>query len=680
MAMTATAAEGAELESIAARQAREAHRVSLSARLGRLLPQLQAQTPEDRKAWYRLHRGRFFFQPGEISARLEMLNRCVPGRRAEIVAAAEPLMRHEFDILGSGRKPLGPRIDWQRDFKSGFRWRDDVNYPVWSWCKVEEVPGEEIYHGHFYSLEDGSDLKMPWDLSSMFHLPVLGEAYLQTREARYAEELLGQLREWHQSNPYRRGVNWTCAMVAGIRLANMVYAWHLAEQHPGQSEFMADTGIVSVVQHMKFILDFMEINPSGARNNHYLNNLVGLGFGAVELAGSEEGRAVLEFVAQQLSGELLLEFSADGTNFEGSIPYHRFATESALVTAILLERNGRTLPPAARTQFERMIRFIATYTKPNGLAPQVGDNDNGRILVLHDYARQEYRDHRHILAVGTAWLGLEPPDMDLSAQSPDVVWLLGRTVPHRSPQPAVVAGLYPHNGFAVAKSAQTYLLVRCGRINAMSGGGHNHCDQLSWEYHDLGQDLVIDPGAMVYGCDPKARNEFRSTAAHNTLQLDRREQQAFELGNLFAMQERAQAQLDSWKVDGTTASFLGSHVGYASAGWKVVRKIHADLEHGTLEVHDTAAPLAAQTQGAEFCGRLHLAAEVEAVEQSPRVYLLKAALRQWRLRFADGVRTALCTGRVSPSYGVAVPATVVEYRFPARGNQEVSFTMERVSP
>jgi len=227
--------------------------------------------------------------------------------------------------------------------------------------------------------------------------------------------------------------------------------------------------------------------------------------------------------------------------------------------------------------------------------------------------------------VGTAWLGIEPPYLDLSGQAADVIWLLGRTVPNRSPQPPVVSGLYPHNGFAVAKSPQTYLLVRCGRINPMSGGGHNHCDQLSLEYHDLGQDLVIDPGAFVYGCDPEARNEFRSTAAHNTLQLDRLQQQAFEPGNLFAMQERAQAHVDSWKVHGTKASFLGSHIGYASAGWKVVRKIHADLEHGTLAVHDTAAPLAAQTHGAEFCGRLHLAAGVEAVEQSPRVYLLVGA-------------------------------------------------------
>jgi hypothetical protein len=174
MATTAMAEEVSDFESSGLRQAREVRRISLSDQLGRLLQQLRAQPPRDRQQWYQAHRGRFFFEPEELAARVELINRCVPGRRADIVAAAQPLLRHAFDILGSGRKALGLEIDWQRDFKSGFRWRDDVNYPVWSWRKVEEVPGEEIYHGHFYSLDDGSDLKMPWDLSSMFHLPVLG--------------------------------------------------------------------------------------------------------------------------------------------------------------------------------------------------------------------------------------------------------------------------------------------------------------------------------------------------------------------------------------------------------------------------------------------------------------------------------------------------------------------------
>ena len=82
---------------------------------------------------------------------------------------------------------------------------------------------------------------------------------------------------------------------------------------------------------------------------------------------------------------------------------------------------------------------------------------------------------------------------------------------------------------------------------------------------------------MMYGADPAARNEFRSTAAHNTLQLDRLEQQEFDPRDLFAMHKRARAEVGLWQVVGTDVSLRGSHVGYASAGWRVVREIHGDL-------------------------------------------------------------------------------------------------------
>jgi hypothetical protein len=96
----------------------------------------------------------------------------------------------------------------------------------------------------------------------------------------------------------------------------------------------------------------------------------------------------------------------------------------------------------------------------------------------------------------------------------------------------------------------------------MSGGGHNHCDQLSFELHDLGCDLVIDPGAMVYSADAGQRNAYRSTVAHNVVQLDEREQQGFEPRDLFAMQDRAQASVDLWAARGDEIVFRGHHGGY----------------------------------------------------------------------------------------------------------------------
>ena len=76
--------------------------------------------------------------------------------RAELLAVAERVAAHTFDLLGSGPTELGPRIDWQCDFKSGRSWPlDHISQLV-------------------ISYPDGSDIKVPWELSRFQHLPRAG--------------------------------------------------------------------------------------------------------------------------------------------------------------------------------------------------------------------------------------------------------------------------------------------------------------------------------------------------------------------------------------------------------------------------------------------------------------------------------------------------------------------------
>jgi len=557
-----------------------------------------------------------------------------------------------------------------------------VIYPSWNWRKIDRAVGAEIYQGHFYSLDDASDLKVPWDLSSFFHLPPLAEAYWQTGDERYGREVLDQLRDWHAQNPFPRGAHWTCAMVVGIRLANLVFALRLLERLPGSAALVDEIGLLSVLTHVRFILDYLEVDEDGRRNNHYLNNLVGLTFGGSEVAADASGIALLDFVRGEVETELFTQFSPDGTHFEGSIPYHRFATESLLHCAILLEQNGRPLSPRSMEQFRRMLGFIDMYTKSNGLAPQIGDNDNGRILALGDYAAPEHRDHRDTLAVGASFLGIEPRYADVSDRSADTVWLLGWPAPGAPPigRPRLAAGVYASNGYAVARTAESSLIVRCGQINPMSGGGHNHSDQLSLEYHDAGQDVLADPGALIYSGDPRLRNAFRATAAHNVLQLDDHEQQDFDPRDLFGMHDRCRATIDGFDLGAGTVTFRGHHQGYAEMGWRVEREIVWEYAAGCLRVLDTATPLQPRPGGKEFCGRLHLGAEVRVAEGSATELLLRSSLGAWKMAFSGNLRIGIGPGFVSPSYGVKLPAVVVEYRFPAIPGERASFAIARVEP
>ncbi|MGH7995577.1 MAG: heparinase II/III domain-containing protein [Opitutaceae bacterium] len=661
--------------------ARESRRAGLAARCEALLKEWAGLPAEERTREYLRVRGEFFFHPKEVGRRIALLDRHVPGRREEVGRAAERILRHEFDILGSGFRNLGEPIDWHKDFKSGVSWRPDVLYPTWNWRNVGMTAGQEIYQGHFYSVDDRSDLKVPWDLSSFFHLGTLGEASWHENGGRFAEELLAQLRDWHARNPFPYGVNWTCAMVAGIRLANLMFALRLTESQPGHGRFMGESGLVSIVQHLRFILDNLEVDQDGKRNNHYLNNLVGLAFGGAELAGHPLGKALLDFAHEEIERELVVQFSPDGTNFEGTLPYHRFATESALLVVLLLDHNGRKPTPRTLDQLGRMMRFIDLYTKSNGLAPQFGDNDNGRILVLHRYAGQEYRDHRHILAVGSAYLETEPALTDVTDQSADTIWLLGRPAPakHSRPSVGLHAGCHADNGFLVAKSGPGSLIVRCGRLNPMSGGGHNHCDQLSFEFHDDGCDLVVDPGAYVYSADAGARNNHRSTEAHNVVQFEDREQQTFDPKDLFAMQDRCRAAIDLWSVSPDTVRFRGHHDGHAEDGWRIDREIAWAPAVGRLRLCERPQAAGPGPRAGTFCGRLHLAAGIEVLAEDAGGFMLRAGAKRWRLTFEGAPAVSVRSGEVSVSYGVREPAAVVEYRFTAEVGRGAAVVLERVA-
>ena len=111
-------------------------------------------------------------------------------------------------------------IDWQLDFKSGYRWQEKK--PA-SYCSPAPLPGV--------------DIKVPWELSRMQHLPQLAWAYglasqkveeTQPPEA-YSNEFRNQILDFIATNPPRFGVNWHCPMDVGIRVSNWLVTYDLVQ-------------------------------------------------------------------------------------------------------------------------------------------------------------------------------------------------------------------------------------------------------------------------------------------------------------------------------------------------------------------------------------------------------------------------------------------------------------------
>jgi uncharacterized heparinase superfamily protein len=433
--------------------------------------------------------------------------------RAEILAVAERIAAHTFDLLGSGPTSLGPRIDWSCDFKSGRRW------PLDHYSRVTRI------------YLDNSDVKVAWELSRFQHLPVLAAAHRLTGDPRWLTEIAAQLQDWIDANPVEFGVNWACTMDVAIRAANWVATLALVADE-AHNEPWLEAVLASLLLHGRFIREHLEWTP--VRGNHYLSNVVGLLCVSAVFARGVEGGRWARWAAAELRNELRHQVLDDGCSHEASIPYHRLVTElfvcglqasDALVAESVAERDRR--------QLGQMLEFVRAYTRPDGLAPQIGDADDGRFLPLGDYGRLDLRSHLHLFRQsGEPWA------------------------------PAVMHAAFPCGGYWVVRLDHIYVIVRCGDVGLGGRGPHAHNDALSFEFALGEQPLVVDPGSYVYTADAAERNRFRSTAFHSTLVIDGAEQNPLSRTSLFTMRDLRRAQPLSWEPGHDHVVFEGRHHGY----------------------------------------------------------------------------------------------------------------------
>lgn len=629
------------------------------------------------------------------------------GARPQVLAAAEKVCRHRFNLLGSGEVELGAEIDWHRDFKSGRRW-----------------PCAPSHRLPLLYPEDASDIKVPWELSRFQHLPLLGKAYWLTGEERFAQEFARQLEDWMAKNPLGYGPNWMLAMEAAIRAINWLYAANFFVGSPALSDEFWYGLRKALFLHGCFIRANLEWNPY-ARGNHYLADLVGLSYLGAFFADSRPGRDWLGFATRELGAELDHQVRRDGVAHEASLAYHHLVTELLLAGSIIVARNAESsggevsarrlealFGPARVHKLQAMLEFILHYTRPDGRAPLVGDSDDGRLFQLAGYG--SLGDHRHLLA--TAALLFEREDfrqaLDENGTEPaagpegweEAWWLLGAAPPTRAPdsgKPAAGAGpgsrAFSAGGFFVLRDPKAYVLLRCGDVGLEGVGAHAHCDQLSFELALGRQPLIIDPGSYLYTADLAERYRFRSTASHNTVRVARAEQNWIGLRDCFRMPDDTHARVRHWRCGAAMDEFEGEHFGYEQLPGRVVHRRACTLDKADDTFYVLDLLLGHGQLPLEWF--FHLAPGVTPARRSlsprPGLRRLKelkpehsALASTWVLKTAAGSEVPLSVlspvpleagvgaGWASPRYGVREKISVLSFRAQAKLPVSVLFVFD----
>ncbi len=595
---------------------------------------------------------RFFLEAGDRDRLIGRLRTEHPETIPTTIRAADAICEHRFDLLGSGPTALGPEMDWHRDFKSGYRWNPRTFSRR---VRYGDVPGV--------------DVKVPWELSRFQHLATLGKAYWCAGGDRYAAEFVAQVTHWIAQNPPQFGVNWACTMDIAIRAFNWLWGYALFRHAPQITPAFRRLFAGSLLAHGRHIMQNLERGADGTSSNHYLADLTGLAGLGIACPIFREAEAWRRFALDELCREMERQVHPDGGDYESSIPYHRLVTEMFLAVALLCQKNDTVLPGFFRQRLERMLEFALWYTKPNGLAPQVGDNDDGRLHILADYGTGDPRDHRHLLATGGAFFARDDLWAAAGARTEEALWLHGGSRPAHGRPWAPIPGsrAFPESGIYLMREGGLYLLVACGPVGTAGIGNHKHNDLLSFELHADGQDLLVDPGSFLYTPDPPSRNRFRSTGVHNTVMIDGAEQNRFGEGGLFWLHADATPHCLAWETDPEVDFFAGEHDGYARLADPVIHRREFRLlkKARTLEIADGFRGTGRHT----FAWNFTLAPGVTLRPAGQGEWELagrsaRALLTRERIGPEDasaGIRTEVVEAFVSPRYGVKEKTTALRF-------------------
>ncbi|PTL77529.1 hypothetical protein DAT35_44010 [Vitiosangium sp. GDMCC 1.1324] len=600
---------------------------------------------------------------GQRASVLEALA-ALPGAGARALERARAALRGEFDVFGT-RVCFGEGrpVDWSRDLVSGYR------YPV--------VPVERLRLA-----QPGVDPKYPWVLGRLDCLVALGQGYwvADDEEARrtFARAFVTRTLDFLLANPVGQGVHWTCAMEVALRAANLAQALVMFSDAPEahRPEFLVPV-LESLAEHTAWVEAHLE-DHGAVPNNHLVSNYVGLLVAGLLFPELPDAPRQVARAVAGLRAQMAAQVHAEGTSFEGSVPYHRLAVELFTLALVVARGLGVELGVRYETRLRRMFAASRAWSSEQGLAPQVGDNDSGRVFPFQE---RDSRDQGYLAPLGAALFGAaelaEGPFPDEAA------WLLGlsglerfQSLPRARPVESVS---FPAGGFHVLRGAGAVVTVSAGAQGQRGVGGHSHNDKLSFELHLGGRPIIVDPGTGTYTREPKVRNAFRSTAAHNTLQVDGREQVPLEAGRLFALPEAARARVQVFQPGPELDRLTVRHDGYRTLASPVgvERTFLLDKRERALGVTDALVGVGVH----DVVSRLHLP-DREARLRAPTPEELTRALRVPEaprrfeplgvelgpaetpvalVLFAAGMEPRLEPSRYSPGYGLVVPSQVVVF-------------------
>jgi hypothetical protein len=292
--------------------------------------------------------------------------------------------------------------------------------------------------------------------------------------------LENQLLSWVVANPPLTGVHYISSMECALRLLSVCHAVDMVRDKLQQPELVWDCLLKMVHSHASVIASRLSLHSSAG--NHTVAECVGLIYAGIlfpEFKHSQQWKnTALDLLQKEIDRQIL----PDGGGIEQAIWYLMFITDLCGLAIMLLCHHRQHVPPAMISAVSRAKNYLCSFSGSPKELPAIGDSDNG--YALSRFLRISWDQHPVVSFCRTF------DDSGCTLIS----------------DPASGPGIR--------------VILDHGPLGMPPLYGHGHADAMSLILRVGQDDLLIDPGTYTYNGDPRLRQYFRSTRAHNTVCVD----------------------------------------------------------------------------------------------------------------------------------------------------------------
>ncbi len=350
------------------------------------------------------------------------------------------------------------------------------------------------------------------------------------------------------------------------------------------------------------------------RGNHLVHNYAALAVASMVLRDDRDGRRWLRRFDRELARQLL----PDGGHEERAPYYHAHVLADVLTVLATARAHDVETPERLTRTAARMRQFLAAVIGPDGLLPPLSDG----------YA-------------------LDP---DVLAAMLDA-----------TPAPTG-SHLLRESGIAVLRAGPWTVTADVGSVGADRQPGHGHADSLSFLVYAGSARVVVESGCSTY--EPGARRDAeRGTAAHNTVQVDRRD--SSEVFGQFRVGRRARTSVTRFSNGPSGTVLEAEHDGYRGGTADVLHRRRWEVDPHRIVITDTLAP------GADLpaAGALGFPPGL-TLEPEGGALVLRGGRAAYRLRIDGAVEWQVGERHVATGFHETTPGPCVQYSIsPGRSAQ-----------